>query len=126
MSFLKKKFNVSFDYVCVSGELRISKVFNQRKRRLICRLEPTDIVAIGDMDSASYDRYRAMPGLKEVVCTPNLTAGNGKFFMYILAQYEGEKKLYLLECREALLINMMQFLRRDILDRDYIPQAKKL
>ena len=126
ISILKKRFNVSFDYVCVSGELRISKVFNQRKRRLICRLEPSDIIKVGDMDSSSYDRFRAMPGMKEIVCTPNMNSANGKFFMYVLAQYEGEKKIFLLECREGLLINMMQYLRRDVLDSEYVPQAKKL
>ena len=126
MSFLKKRFNVSFDYLCVSGELRISKVFNQRKRRLVCRLQPNDIISVGDMDSSSYDRYRAMPGMKEIICTPNMTSASGKFFMYVLAQYEGGKKIFLLECREALLINMMQYLRRDVLDSGYVPQAKKL
>ena len=126
MAFLKKRFNVSYDYVCVSGELRISKVFNQRKRRLVSRLEPSDIIKVGDMDSSSYDRYRAMPGTKEIICTPNMTSASGKFFMYVLAQYEGEKKIYLLECRESLLVNMMQYLRRDVLDSEYVPQAKKL
>jgi hypothetical protein len=125
-SLIKKRFNVSYDYVCVSGELRISKVLNQRKRRLVARIDPSDILQVGDMDSPSYDRLRATPGTKEIVCTPNMVAGSGKFFLYVLAVYEGEKKLFLLECREALLLNIMQFLRRDVLDRDYVPQAKKL
>lgn len=126
MSFFKKRFNLSFDYICVSGELRVSKVFNQRKRRLVCRLQPNDIIMVGDIDSSSYDRYRAMPGVKEIICTPNISAAKGKFFMYVLAQYEGEKKIFILECREALLINMMQYLRRDVLDSQYVPQEKKL
>ena len=126
MAFLKKRFNVSYDYVCVSGELRISKVFNQRKRRLVCRLEPSDIIKVGDMDSSSYDRFRAMPGMKEIICTPNMSSAQGKFFMYVVAQYQGEKKRFLLECREGLLVNMMQYLRRDVLDSEYVPQAKKL
>ena len=125
-ALMKKRFNVSYDYVCVSGELRISKVFNQRKRRLVCRIDPSDILQVGDMDSPSYDRLRATPGTKEVICTPNLVASSEKFFLYVLAVYEGEKKLFLLECREALLLNLMQYLRRDVLDRDYVPQAKKL
>jgi len=125
-SIMKKRFNVSYDYVCVSGELRIAKVLNQRKRRLVARINPSDILQVGDMDSSSYDRLRATPGTKEIVCTPNIVAGSGKFFLYVLAMHEGEKKLFLLECREALLLNMMQFLRRDVLDRDYVPQAKKL
>ena len=122
----KKRFNVSYDYACVYGELRISQVFNQRKRKLICRLEPNSILQVGDMDSDSYDRLRATPGLKEIVCTPNFTAADGKFFLYVHAVDEGVKKLFLLECREALLINLMQYLRRDVLDREYVPQNKKM
>lgn len=125
-SLLKKRFNVSYDYLCVYGELRVSKVINQRRRRLICRIDPNSVIQVGDMESDSYDRLRKLPGLKEIVCTPNYTAGSGKFFMYIYAQVDGEKKLYLLECREALLINLMQYLRRDVLDREYIPQDKKM
>lgn len=123
---LKKRFNVSYDYSCVYGELRISQVFNQRKRKLVCRIEPNSILQVGDMESSSYDLLRSTTGVKEVVCTPNMTAGSGKFFLYVYAVDEGAKKLFLLECREALLINLMQYLRRDILDREYVPQNKKV
>ena len=120
------RINVSYDYACVYGELRISQVFNQRKRKLVCRIEPNSILQVGDMESESYDRLCATPGVKEVVCTPNLTAASGKFFLYVYAIDDGEKKLFLLECREALLINLMQYLRRDVLDREYVPQDKKM
>lgn len=125
-SFFKKRFNVSFDYICVYGELRISKVFNQRKRKLVARIDPNSILQVGDVDSSSYDRLRTMPGLKETICTPNFAPADGKFYLYIYAQIEGVKKLFILECREALLLNLMQYLRRDILDRDYVPQDKKM
>ena len=125
MIFIKRRFNLSYDYIFVSGELRIAKVFNQIKRKLVCILDQENILQVGDIDSVSYERLRSTPGLKEVICTPNVTPAEGKFFLYVLAQVDGVKKLYVLECREDLLINMMQFLRRDVLDRDYIPQAKK-
>ena len=126
MSTLKKRFNISYDYICVEGEIRIAKVLNQKKRRLVARIDPMAIIQVGDMESESYTQLRALPGLKEVVCTPNYTAAEGKFFLYVYAQLEGAKKLFLLECREALLINIMQYLRRDVLDREYVPQDKKM
>ena len=122
----KKRFNVSFDYSCVYGELRVSKVFNQKKRKLICRIEPNSILQVGDMESSSYDLLCKTNGVKEVICTPNITAASGKFFLYVYAVDEGERKLFLLECREALLIHLMQYLRRDVLDREYVPQDKKV
>ena len=44
--------------------------------------------------------------------------------MYILAEYNG-KKLFILECREALLMNIMKFAKRTTLDHDYVMQDKK-
>jgi hypothetical protein len=44
--------------------------------------------------------------------------------MYILAQYNG-KKLFILECKETLLMNIMKFAKRTALDRDYVMQEKK-
>ena len=124
LNMLRRRINVSYDYVFVSGELRISKVFNVNKRKLVALINQEDVLQVGDADSSSYERLRSDPQTKEVICTPNVLAGEGKFFLYVLAVSNG-KKLYVLECREELLLNMMQFLRRDVLDRDYIPQAKK-
>ena len=121
---VRRRINVSYDYVFVSGELRITKVFNVNKRKLVTKLTQEEILQVGDIDCPAYDRLRSDPQTKEIVCTQNLTPSEGKFFMYILATDAG-KKLYVLECREELLVNMMQYLRRDILDRDYISQAKK-
>ena len=44
--------------------------------------------------------------------------------MYIHVDYNG-KKLYVLECREELLVQMLKFMKRTALDRDYISQEKK-
>lgn len=126
LSHFKKRFNISYDYACVYGELRISKVINQRKRKLVARIDPASVIQVGDIESASFDRLFKHPGLKQVVCTPNTQPGNGKFFMYLYVQQDGIKKVFLLECREALLLNLMQYLRRDILDREYVPQDKKM
>ena len=120
----KNATNVSFDYSFVSGELRISKVVNINKRKLLTRFEADSIIQIGDVDSTSYDRFRADPNVKKVICTSNDEASEGKFFMYILVEQEG-RKLYVLECREELLLNIMRFAKRTTLDRDYVSQVKK-
>ena len=120
----KNSTNVSYDYSFVSGELRISKVVNINKRKLLTRFETDSIIQIGDVDSTSYERFRADPNVKKVICTSNDEASEGKLFMYILVEQEG-RKLYVLECREELLLNIMRFAKRTTLDRDYVSQAKK-
>lgn len=121
---IKTRINVSYDYVFVSGELRISKVFNINRRKLVARLDCADMLQIGDMDNPSYERLRSDPSTKEVVCTSNTETSEGKFFMYILANVDG-KKLYVLECRELLLMNILKFARRGTLESDYVMQEKK-
>ena len=120
----KSIINVSYDYMLVSDEIRISRVININKRKLLARFETEAIVQIGDVDSTSFDRFKADPNIKTVFCTSNVEASNGKFFMYILAEYNG-KKLFVLECREEYLINIMRCTKRTALDRDYVSQAKK-
>ncbi|MBQ8292035.1 MAG: hypothetical protein IJX88_06000 [Clostridia bacterium] len=120
----KSRCNVSFDYCFVSGELRISKVFNVNRRKLIARIDCEDMVQVGDIDNPSYERFKSDPTNKEIVCTPNVVAAEGKFFMYVLANYNG-KKLFVLECREALLMNIMKFAKRSVLESDYVMQERK-
>ena len=123
-SKIKARFNVSYDYCFVSGELRISKVFNVNRRKLVARVDCEDMIQVGDVDNSSYTRFKADPMVKEVVCTPNVEASNGKFFMYVLANYNG-KKLFVLECRENLLMNIMKFAKRSVLESDYVMQERK-
>ena len=120
----KAGFNVSYDYIFVSGELRIAKVININRRKLVARLDAEDIIQIGDVDNPSYERFASDPGTKRVICTSNVEAADDKFFMYILANYNG-KKLYVLECREELLMHMLKFVKRTTLESDYVMQEKK-
>ena len=121
---LKYRYNVSYDYCFVSGELRISKVFNFGKRKGLVKIDVADIIQIGDVDNGEYERFSNEPNVKTVVCTPNSEPSDDKFFMYMLVEKEG-KTLYLLECRELLLMNIMKFAKRSALERGYVMQEKK-
>ncbi|MBQ8284409.1 MAG: hypothetical protein IJX75_04880 [Clostridia bacterium] len=120
----KSTINVSYDYCFVTGELRISKVFNVNKRRLITRFNTEEILQIGDIENSSYERLKSDPMTKEVICTSNEEPAEGKFFMYILVN-DGGKKLYILECRELMLMNILKFAKRSALENDYVMQEKK-
>ncbi len=120
----KRRFNLNFDYSFVSGELRIAKVFNVNKRKPLVKIQAEDIIQVGDVDNTAFDGFRADPNVKTIFCTSNDVAMKGKFFMYILVSDNG-RKLYVLECREELLMHMMKFLKRTVLESDYVPQEKK-
>ncbi len=121
---LKNRYNVNYDYAFVSGELRIARVINTTKRKAVVRLQPEDIIQIGDIDNTAFAGFQADPNVKKVYCTSNVEAAEGKFFMYILANDNG-KKLYVLECREELLMHILRFVKRTTLESDYVSQEKK-
>lgn len=121
----KSRLNVSYDYCFVSGELRISKVININKRKLIVRINSEDMLQIGDADNSGFERLYNDPNVKKIICTPNDMPADGKFFMYILLSGVNGKELYVLECRELLLMNIMKFARRGTLESDYVMQEKK-
>ncbi len=121
---IKKGINVSFDYTFVSGELRITKVFNLHKRKSLVRIACEEMIQIGDTDNPSYERLASSPNTKTVFCTSNMEPAEGKFFMYILVGGD-TKQLYVLECRELLLMHILKFTRRSVLESDYVMQEKK-
>jgi hypothetical protein len=121
---MKKRVNLSYDYTFVSGELRIAKVFNINKRKFICRVQPEEILQLGDVVCDSYDRLASDPTVKKMMFTSNAEPTEGKFFMYMLVNDNG-RKLYILECREELLVNILRFVKRGTLSSDYVSQEKK-
>lgn len=123
--FAKRRINVSYDYTFVSGELRIAKIFNVNRRKLVVRIQPEHIIKLGDVDSQSFNRVCADPSVKSIVCTPNEQPQKGKFFLYIATSEASLKRVYVLECREDLLVNILKFVKRGVLDSDYVMQSKK-
>ena len=123
--FVKRRLNISYDYVFVSGELRISKVFNINRRKLLYRIDCENILQLGDVDNTSFERLSGDPNVKRIVCTSNAVPAEGKFLMYIHCAESDGRKLYLLECREELLIQILRFVKRGTLESDYVPQEKK-
>lgn len=101
---LKRRFNVSYDYVFVEDELRITKVFNGRKRKYLYLIKAADILKIGYCESDSYqDTLNGMQGKKPKIVTPNSEPTEGKEFIYVLQNETLGKQLYVLECRKTML-----------------------
>ena len=57
---MKNRFNVSYDYAFVSGELRIARVVNVNKRKLVARIQSDDIIQLGDVENTAFDGLRAV------------------------------------------------------------------
>lgn len=112
----KKRYNVSYDYVFVEDELRISKVFNGKKRKFLVKLTADSILKLGLCDNDSYER--TISGREKSVCrmTPNKTPSEGKMFIYVVNSGAIDKTVYVLECREQLLGHLVQAAGRNKLE----------
>jgi hypothetical protein len=101
---MRRRFNVSYDYIFVEDELRITKVFNGRKRKFLITLKADHMLKIGYAETDSFeDCRRGLNGKKPKFVTPNPEPSEEKQFIYILYSTTMGKDLYILECRTALL-----------------------
>lgn len=116
--FLKNRFNVSYDYTFVEDELRITRVFNGKRRKFIMRLYADRILQIGWMDSEAFDRaVRGFAKKKIKRFTPNREPSEGKEFIYVIHSDSIEKTMCIIECRRQLLENLVMAAGRNKLER---------
>lgn len=101
---IRLRFNQSFDYLFVQDELRITKVFNGKKRKHIITLEADHVLQIGYCEGTTFERtYAGLGGKKPRFMTPNREPAEGKEFIHILYSSSMGKTLYILECRKEML-----------------------
>ena len=102
--YIKRRNNLSFDYTFVEDELRVTKVFNGKSRKHLHTFKAEQILKIGYVDSASFDRTVAgLHGKKAIPLTPNEEPADGKMFIYLVYAFSSDKQVYVLECRKELL-----------------------
>lgn len=118
-SIKRHSFYLSYDYTFVTGDLRISKVIHNRKRKLQYKLSTDRIVKIGRVGSETYKKLKLSPDIKEVILTPNTDAEEDKEFFYIQAQTDAGKRLLVLECRVQLLSQIVRFMKKNILESEF-------
>lgn len=115
----RHSFYLSYDYTFVSGELRISKVLHNRKRKLLYRLSDDKLIMIGRVDSETYKKLKASPDNKEDILTPNSEAEEDKEFFYIQAATNAGKRILIFECRPQLISTILRYTRRNILESEF-------
>lgn len=102
--FIKRRFNVSFDYTFVEDELRVTKVFNGKSRKYLTTITADNILKIGWAEKSSFvDTLRGVQGQKTKYLTPNKFPADEKEFIYLLVSGPIQKTLYVIECRRELL-----------------------
>ncbi len=122
---MKDKIYVDYDYTFVSGSIRFSKVIKNFKRKHIINFDTHDIEKIGLYESESFERYSKMPDIKLKILTSNSLPSNEKDFYYIVANTGGDKFLFVLECSELFIVNILKFSGRTVLDQELVNKRKQ-
>lgn len=100
----KNRFNVSYDYSFVEDELRVSKVYNGKKRKFLKLFKADQILKLGKCSGESFERTCAGLSKKAIrFLTPNREPSEGKDFYYILFSSSLEKAVYIIEARQELI-----------------------
>lgn len=112
-------FFLEFDYTFVSGELRISKVIHERRRKLLYKIGDEKLIKIGRYGSESYKKLKASPDNREDILTPNNEAAEDKEFFYIQAMTAVGKRILVLECRLQMIYTIVRYMNRNILESEF-------
>lgn len=103
----KKRYNLSYDYTFVEDELRVSKVFNGKRRKFVVTLKADQMLKIGKCENESFERTLSGNEKKIKYLTPNREPAEEKSMIYILYSSSIEKSVYVIECRKQLLENIV-------------------
>lgn len=115
---IKNKFCVDFDYIFVTGSIRISKVINNALRQTIFRFNCSQIEKIGPVDSKTFNAYINSGLCKVDLLTSNNQPEEGKGFYYFVINYNSLKRLLIVECSKVFIINVLKYSNRSIRDED--------
>ena len=117
---IKDKLYVDYDYTFVSGSIRFSRVIKNVKRKNILQFETSSIEKLGRYGSDTFERYMIMPDKKKVVLTSNIEPEDGKGFYYIVANVNGQKYIFVLECSETFISYVIRYSNRTVIEDGFL------
>ena len=116
--FIKKKFYNCYDYIFVTGDVRIIQVINTKKRKKMIIFDCKDVYGVGRYESETYEKFRKAPGVKAIFAPSNkFVADKPKY--YIGATVDGVKYLIILECSEKFLSYILHFSGKQVLEKEF-------
>ena len=115
---LKNRFCVDYDYIFVSGSIRVAKVIKNTKRKPVVKFECSQIEKIGPVNSKVYENYVNRRTLKILYLTSNNVPDENKNFYYIVANVNSQKQLFIFECSKTFIINVLKFSKMSVRDEE--------
>lgn len=116
-NYIQRKYYNAYDYIFVTGSVRIIKVRNTKVRKRVLLFDATDVAQIGQYESDNYVKASKMPGVK-VVFAPENKYIDEKPKYYLSVTTDGNKYLLVLECSKKFLSYITMFSRRTVVDKE--------
>ena len=115
----RKNFCIEYDYTLVNDSVRIDKINKKVVRTPIIDFITLDIEKIGKFGSKTYEGYSELDSVNIIFCSPNEMPAVGKDFFYIVANTQGEKKMFVLETTETFISGILSNCKKGVLEADY-------
>jgi len=119
LCLVKSRLYSCYDFIFVTGDIRIVKVVNTKKRKRIIVFDSSDVFQVGRFDSETYNKHRSAPGVKVIYAPTNKYEVEDKPKYYIGATVDGVKYLVVLECTEKFLVHVLQFAGKQVLEKEF-------
>lgn len=114
----KKKFYNEFDYTFVSGSFRFSKVVMNKRRYPIVKFDCSQVEKIGYFGSDLCEDYLNNNRIKKERLTANSEPAENKRLFYMLVSINSERTVYILECTEKFIANILHYVRPTVWERE--------
>ena len=107
--FLRRdRLRTEFEYTFTNGEMDFAKVFNNQKRKSLGTMRVKNVEAFGPVNSAAFQRYITMPGIKREHWF--LNRGAELYYFYFVK--DGNKRVIILEPTDEMVEMIKKYLQR--------------
>ena len=114
--FFRTKIYYCVDCIFVTGQTRIIKVINYKRRKKIIIFDHNEVVQVGKITSNSFEKVLALPNIKKIYATPNKYLDEG---FYVQLVQNGQPYVVILECKETYLQHLVACTGRQVIEKDY-------
>ena len=114
--FFRTKIYYCVDCIFVTGQTRIIKVINYKRRKKIIIFDHNEVVQVGKITSDSFEKVLSVPNIKKIFATPNKYLDEG---FYVQLVQNGQPYVVILECKETYLQHLVACTGRQVIEKDY-------
>ena len=115
----KKRALTEYDFSVASDKVVITKILNRSNRAYGAKIPFLSIYKIGNPGSATYNKILTSPGIKKFDFTIKEDVGEDKKPFYIASKSGEGHFVYLLQCSEQFMVQVVKNTSKDILEEDY-------